>query len=82
MITFDQYKEQREILSLRYSHASKVIMQLSIDHKGDMGLLNPDLLASAPYKAAKTILDKTFTDLRSFNGSMPEEYKKRNRRYL
>ena len=84
MITYEQYKLKSNALDLAYTQASKAMNKLTAAHRGPLGLVSDASRATEPYIAAKLTLDKAFAALRSFNGSMPPEYKQQasyDRRY-
>ena len=81
MITFKEYQTKTETLYNDLNKASKMLATVSQGHRDTLGLLPVSLRTSKPYKAAKLAYDIAFNNVRTFNGSMPKEYKQRNRRY-
>jgi hypothetical protein len=81
MITFKEYQTKTETLYSNLDKASKMLAKISQNHRDTLGLIPVSIRISEPYKAAKLAYDIAFNNVRTFNGSMPKEYKQRNRRY-
>lgn len=81
MITFEQYQEQLATLYTKLNTTSATLNALAEGNRGEMGLVSEETRASVAYRVAKTAYDIAFQAVRKFNSAIPNEYKRRNRKY-
>tara|TARA_R110000744_G_scaffold56926_1_gene119918 strand:- start:68 stop:331 length:264 start_codon:yes stop_codon:yes gene_type:complete len=86
MITFEEYKLKAAELYNTLDATASALRTVTEDNieatvKPSMGLVSSEVRNSAAFKDTKAAYLKAFDALRAFNGSVPPEYKRLNRKY-
>ena len=81
MLTFEQYQTQAATLDTTLNTTSATLNALAEGNRGAMGLVSEETRNSAAYRAAKSAYAIAFQAVRKFNQAIPNEYKRRNRKY-
>lgn len=73
MLTFEQYKKERDFLHLWMDQISK---EMDVYPRNEMGLVIEEIRMSEAYRAKKALYQKAFNKLRDLNTKYIKVYKK------
>ena len=81
MITFEEYKIKSIELYNTLDLTALALRTVTKGNTGEMGMVSSEVRNSEAFKRTDAAYCKAFNALRLFNGSIPKEYKQRNRKY-